>query len=319
MILVTQFREEVKYCRDETKHQCFAKRLKEGCGDSATELRQSKGGPACTNQKGKAIGNVFLITTSDSDKCAIVGVEKVKIQEGADVVKDWVQADLKIPLSGLEEDQGSDADKWVNATSCQAFGSTPPSWGMKFASIIFSLFHIVAQFTAIFWQVSKQNQCDCPFACCSCVVGIILVVHTFWIFTLSGGALFQVVYWYEAGTTGLSLLLLAYSKLRDKPDMWEASDFLSQVYEILVTLVLGLGSDIWGLIANRDRRICDIQGLQIAMIVVNVVSFIGRMCLFYLRDWCCLRDSSGISGTSVVESSLGFTRYFKGGQPIARF
>jgi hypothetical protein len=185
------------------------------------------------------------------------------------------------PLSGLEEDQGSDADKWVNATSCQAFGSTPPSWGLKFASIIFSLFHIVAKFTAIFWQVSKQYQCDCLFACCSCVLGIIFVFHPFWIFALSGCAQFQAVYLYEAGATGLSLLLLVFSK--HKPDMWEASDVLSQVYEILVTLVLGVGSDIWGLVANPDGRICDIQGLQIAMIVANVVTFIGRMCLFCSR------------------------------------
>jgi len=65
--LVTQFREEVKYCRDEKKQQCFAKRLKEGCGESEKELGQSIAGPACTNQKGKAIGNVFLIKTWDSD------------------------------------------------------------------------------------------------------------------------------------------------------------------------------------------------------------------------------------------------------------
>jgi len=304
LILVTQFREEVKYCRDEKKKLCFAKRLNETCGDSATELRQSKTGPACTNQKGKEMSNatIFLIATSYWDKCEFVGLQKGNMEDavtkGLDVTEDWVRHDLETPV--LKEDQGSDADKLV-AVSCSALGSTPRSAWMKFVTMAFSLGCSVLK---VCWQLKK-----CPFVF---VVGFVVFIHPLWIFSRSGCDLFRVVYVYEAVTTLLDLLLLG-SQWCGKPvdDDEKATGKLMQAFMLVVT-AFSLASDIWGFIEGQT---CAVLILQIVMFVVHFASLLVRMRLCYFS----LCYSSGVSETSVVESSLGFTGYSRGGQPISRF
>ena len=199
LILVNQFREEVKYCRDNNQH-CFAKKLKEGCG-KAKELRDSMAGPQCTNEKGKAIGNVFLIAISESDKCVVMGVKKEQIQEGVQVVTDMVLADRKINLPGYFPNQSSEADALVYSKSCSAFGSTLPSLRMKYATMFLSLFSSVFEITC---HLKKQSS---ALACCFGVFGLALCLHTLWIFASSGCAQFQAVYGYEVFTTALGFLL----------------------------------------------------------------------------------------------------------------
>jgi hypothetical protein len=324
LILVNQFREEVKYCRDDNTQHCFAKKLKEDCG-KAKELRRSKAGPACTNEKGKAIGNVFLITISESDKCVVMGVKKEQIQEGVKVVTDMVLADSKINLPGYLPNQGSEADALVNSTSCSAFGSTLPSLRMKYGSMFVSLFGSVSEIT---WKVKKQSA---AWACCVGVFGSALCFHTLWIFASSGCAQFQAVYWYEVFTTALGFFLLAYTTSTDTKNDSGKSRSCRQIvmeYCMLCVTVVAIGSDIWGFIEGET---CAILGLQGTLIGLNVLSLCVRMCIL-CRYYGGGRDSSGVSETertSAVESSLGYVpehaqadtgaEYAKGGQPIARF
>jgi hypothetical protein len=322
LILVNQFREEVKYCRDDNTQHCFAKKLKEGCG-KAKELRRSKAGPACTNEKGKAIGNVFLIIISESDKCVVMGVKKEQIQERVQVVTDMVLADRKINLPGYLPNQGSEADALVDSKSCSAFGSILPSLRMKYGTMFLSLFSSVFEIT---WHLKKQSS---ALACCFGVFGLALCFHTLWIFASSGCAQFQAVYVYEVCTTALGFLLLVYSTSTDtKNDSGKSRSCRQIVMEYCTACVTagGIGSDIWGFI---DGETCAILGLQGTLIGLNVLSLCVRMCILY-RYYGGGRDSSGVSETerkSAVESSLGYehvqadtgAEYAKGGQPIARF
>ncbi len=333
MILVTQFREEVKYCKDE-KQQCFAKRLKEGCGESAKfkELRQSKAGPACTNQQGKAIGNVFLIATFDSDECAVVGVENGEIEEAFDVIKDWVQADFEINLPGSEAAGASDADKWVNATSCSAFGSTPPSFGFKIFIVMGQLFVLVAKPVwkrLNFWEEGCKGM-SCP-KICILVALIVFVLHPVWIliFITPGCDQYRIVNGYELG---LTIVKFIYSLLQlgllTCCSTWQEEDSKPKFGNFAIGStfyqLVQIGSDCWTIseiLKLKSGIFCyDLPyRVQIATIVLSCLSFLVQLAHMIIV-WCCLRDSSGVSPSGGrIELSLGHTSYSTGGQPIALF
>ena len=352
MILVTQFREEVKYCRDEKKQQCFAKRLKEGCGESEKELGQSIAGPACTNQKGKALGNVFLIKTSDSDNCAIVGVKKVigvkkvKIQEG-DVAKDMVLAHLEIAIPGSEADRASDADKWVNATSCKAFGSTPSSFSYKFIALIFQLCGLFVKRAWKNWEVTSKTFESCEnlkscmekVFCTTTGIGymlllIVFMLHPCWIFipnrvVTNGCDQYKIVCGYELGlaiwnfihsTYLLGLLAKCYGST------WQGENSKPKfgcfaAGNVILTAILII-SDALGLVDVKSaaaEKQCYYfpEHLQIATIALNGFSFLAQGLVN------CVRNCSGVSGTEpksedrVLESSLGYGGGRMPGQPGA--
>ncbi len=308
MILVTQFREEVKYCRDEKKQQCFAKRLKEDCGESASELRQSIAGPACTNQKGKAIGNVFLITTSDSDNCAIVGVKKVKIQEGADVVKDKVLAHLEIAIPGLEADRASDADKLVNATSCSAFGSTPLSFWVKFIAVIVQLGELIVKPAWKSWKMFGNgmsfmaNVFFIPIGMVYISLSMGVMLHPFWIFIphpliTSMCDRYKIVCGYELGLAILKSIL-TFRGLLTYCSTWQGEDSKTLGYFAIGNVVISgvaIISDICGLIdvnsAAAEKCYDFPQQLQIATIVLNIFSFLVKC------NEIRMKLISGVSGT----------------------
>ena len=294
-------------------------------------MRNSTAGLACTNQKGKAIGNVFLITTLESDKCAVVGVEKDKMQESAEVVTEKVQADLKINLPGLEAARASDADKLVNATSCSAFGSTPRSVWLKIGVLILELCLLVFFGTPV-WQIwvnHEKSMSGIQKDLCTLTVKFVVVIflfvltfHPLWIIFLSGCFQYQMAYWYELGLTTLDCImlfceiffnfnLLAWlltcslcKKNFQNPE--EVSDF--GFFASLTVRGIWFASDIWGL-ADSWKFFCDQRNLEIATLVLNCVDFLVKLfSMIFLR---CLRDSSGVSETEpksddrVVELSLG--------------
>jgi hypothetical protein len=294
--LVTQFREEVKYCRDEKKKQCFAKPLKEGCGESAKELRQSKTGLACTTEKGKCctkqgIGailhwaNVLLILTSDSDNCAVVGVKKDKIQEGANVVTDWVQADLNINLPArLEADQGSVAD--LLGESCGNRQLTDAAL-LKFCAWYASLIWKVIQLTKVIWKVAKNKKkwAGCSFVVGQCLIGL---VWTIWALTSAGCAQFRTILWFELITIILGLIIIVCDQIMKvtRNDIGKKSRF-EMGGEILMILVacVAICSDILGFV---EAKTCAIQGLQIAVVALNVLSLCAR--IYICLRYCCSDD-----------------------------
>jgi hypothetical protein len=306
--------------------------LKEGCG-SAKELRNSTAGLACTNQKGKAIGNVFLITTLESDKCAVVGVEKDKIQESAEVVTEKVQADLKINLPALEAARASDADKLVNATSCSAFGSTPKSVWLKIGVLIFELCLLVLFGNPVWqdWVNHDESMSGIQKVLYTLTVKFVVVIflfvvtfHPLWIIFLTGCFQYQMACWYELGLTSLDCIILfcenffnfnllawflTCSLCKKKfQNQEEVSNFGKFAIGSLIVRGVWLASDIWGL-ADSWKFFCDQKGLEIATLVLNCVDFLVK--LFSMIFLSCLRDSFGVSETEpksddrVVGSSLG--------------
>jgi hypothetical protein len=152
---------------------------------------------------------------------AIVGVKKLKIQEGADVAKDMVLAHLEIAIPGLEADRASDADKWVNATSCSAFGSTPSSFWLKFGAVIVQLCEF---FVKPAWKGLKdfENLKSCMEKVFCTTTGIVymllwigVMLHPCWIFIphpwiTNGCDQYKIVCGYELGLAILKFIHSTY-------------------------------------------------------------------------------------------------------------
>ena len=287
--MVTQFREKVKYCRDD--NLCFGKPWEEGCG-SAEELRESIQAPACVGGDGKVVDMVFLVTTDEeSDKCAKLGLEKDHevVAIAGNFVDEKVPAKLDISL----EDQHSNLT--FVESSCKEVSAITYWFYGKLVMVIVGLAALLLELVYSYCLANDSY----TGACCWTVIGLAIAVHPKHIYFggWSGCTRYRMLCLYEVASTGLGF----YSFIVSQFCQGGSNSSLFKTVTCVKAFFCDLPSLSFDISALSDGTICPWFQLQVTKLEGTSCALIAKVVV------CCNASSMhSESGNGVVQSSLVF-------------